>query len=145
MTTNGKTALTATMSGPALLASTRARRVSLLILGIILLSVADLLITVTHLRSVGMMEANPIAAFLIRTTRSPWILVAYKSLTVSLCAVLLFHARRHVTGELAAWLSLFILAGMSVLWHRYSTHFDQPEQIRLAQSAAGPDEWLYLD
>lgn len=125
--------------------SLRARRVTLIIAGIILLSVVDLLITLTHLRSVGMMEANPIAAFLIRTTRSPWILVVYKLLTVGLCALLLFHTRRHLVGELAAWMSLVILVGMSVHWHRYSNHFDHPEQVRLAQAASGPDEWLYLD
>ena len=43
----------------------RSRRVILLIVGIVVLSLADLIVTLWHLTSVGMAEANPIAAWII--------------------------------------------------------------------------------
>ena len=43
----------------------RSRRVILLIVGIAVLSLADLIVTLWHLTSVGMAEANPIAAWII--------------------------------------------------------------------------------
>ena len=55
---------------------TRERRVGILLVSIIVLSAADLLLTIAHLQTIGMIEANPIAAFLIRTTASAWILSA---------------------------------------------------------------------
>ena len=63
----------------------RPRRVVVLIVGIILLSLGDLAITLIDLRSTGMMEANPIAGYPIRLTQSASALVAYKMLTVGMC------------------------------------------------------------
>lgn len=50
----------------------RSRRVIVLLAAIIVLSAADLAITLFHLKTMGMMEANPIARFLIEQTSSAW-------------------------------------------------------------------------
>lgn len=63
----------------------RSRRVVVLIVGIILLSLGDLAITLIDLRSTGMMEANPIAGYFIRLTQSVSALTAYKMLTAGIC------------------------------------------------------------
>ncbi|TVQ53366.1 MAG: hypothetical protein EA377_08135 [Phycisphaerales bacterium] len=122
----------------------RHRRVVLLLAGVVLLSAADLIITVTHLRSVGMIEANPIAAYLIRTTGSPIVLGVYKFLTVAVCVAVLYRIRRYFLGELGAWLSVLILAGMSVIWHQYSERLGDLDDIVLAQ-AGSSENWLFLD
>ena len=56
-----------------------------LIVGIILLSLRDLAVMLTYLRSTGKMEANPIAGYFIRLTQSVSALAAYKMLTVGIC------------------------------------------------------------
>ncbi len=122
----------------------RSRRILILIIGIMLLSIADLAITLTHLKSVGMIEANPLAAWLIRQTNSAWALAGYKFVTVGFCVSVLWYVRRLRMGELAAWASLIICAGMSLAWHRYTTGIDDLDAMSLAQ-AGGCDQWLIID
>ncbi|MHC4217321.1 MAG: DUF5658 family protein [Planctomycetota bacterium] len=122
----------------------RSRRVILLIVGIILLSLGDLLITITYLQSTGMLEANPIAEYLIRMTGSISVLAAYKALTVGICVGLLYRLRRLVEGEVAAWCAVSILAVMSVQWYHYARQFDQTD-LELARSAVFGEDWLVLD
>ena len=116
-----------------------------LLLGIIALSIADLVVTITHLKTIGMAEANPIAAYLIRATNSTWILAAYKLATVGISVTLLYLARRHRVGEIATWSALAILVAMSVSWHNYASYVDDLEHVRLAESGAYGDQWLMLD
>jgi len=123
----------------------RSRRIAILIAGIIALSVADLAVTVTHLRTVGMIEANPLAAYLITTFQSAWVLAAYKLMTVGICISALYAVRRRVLGEVAAWASVAILAGMAVVWHLYATELEDPGTLHLVQHAAAGDGWIYLE
>lgn len=122
---------------------TRERRVGILLVSIIVLSAADLLLTIAHLQTIGMIEANPIAAFLIRTTASAWILSAYKLCTVAVCVSLLFRLRRHRSSEIAGWVALAVLGAMAVQWHFYSASLDSPEMLALARSHY-PDAWLSI-
>lgn len=124
----------------------REERVLWLLLGIVLLSVADLALTLTYLTSVGLIEGNPIAAWLIHTTRSPWALALYKGLTVAICVSLLYRMRHRREGELAAWCSVLILVALSIWWNRYALY--QPDlpgldRIVMAQPAppATPGLW----
>jgi hypothetical protein len=125
-------------------AERRARRVLVLLVGILVLSLADLMVTLEHLRTIGMLEANPIAAYLIRTTRSPWVLSAYKCLTVGICVTLLHRLRHHRSGELAAWCAMGILTVMSVLWHTYSQELGSTAHLQTVQADHG-EQWLRLD
>jgi hypothetical protein len=122
----------------------RSRRVILLIVGIVLLSLGDLLITITYLQSTGMLEANPIAGYIIRLTGSVSVLTAYKALTVGICVGLLFRLRCLVEGEVAAWCAVSILAFMSFQWYHYARQFDNSD-LELARSAVWGEEWLALD
>lgn len=124
--------------------SGRERRVLLLLAGVILLSLADLLVTLMHLQSIGMVESNPLAAYLIQATDSPWALAAFKGLTVIVCVALLYKARHHLQGEIASWLAVSILVGVSVMWHYYAEANDHPDAVRIAQIING-DDWLMLD
>jgi hypothetical protein len=122
----------------------RSRRVILLIVGVVLLSLGDLLITITYLQSTGMLEANPIAGYIIRVTGSVSILTAYKALTVFICVGLLYRLRRLVEGEVAAWCAVSILAFMSFQWYHYARQFDTTD-LELARSVGFGEEWLMLD
>jgi hypothetical protein len=122
----------------------RSRRVNLLIVGIVLLSLGDLLITITYLRSTGMLEANPIADYIIRVTGSVSVLAVYKAITVGICVGLLYRLRRLVEGEVAAWCAVSILAFMSFQWFHYARQFDATD-LELARSTVFGEEWLMLD
>lgn len=122
----------------------RCQRVLLLLAGIVILSLADLVITLEHLQTIGMVEANPIAAWVIRSTHSAWILGVYKVITVGICVALLYRARRYRVGELAAWCAVAILAGLSVMWHSYSEQLESPAEVMTAQADFG-DLWLHVD
>ncbi len=123
----------------------RSRRVVLLIVGIVVLSIGDLGLTLLHLKSSGMMEANPVAAWIIAHTGSSVLLTAYKALTVAICAGLLFRLRRHVEGEIGAWCALLILAAVSFQWYQYTREIGVGADIELARLGAYGENWLMLD
>jgi hypothetical protein len=112
----------------------RPRRVIVLLAGIIVLSIADLIVTLAYLNADRMMEANPIAAYLISTTQSAWALASFKALTVGICVALLYRVRHHVVAEAAAWFGMGVLTLMCIMWYSYSSHFDGAEDILLAQT-----------
>jgi hypothetical protein len=126
-------------------AAGRSRRVILLIIGIVVLSVADLLVTVAFAKAGGMMEANPIALFVAKFTQSPWALAAYKFLTVGVCVAVLFFLRRYATCEVAGWCCVGILAVMSVVWHHYSNTLGNPEELMLAQLHTPASQWMVFE
>ncbi len=129
-----------------LLRPDRSRRVGLLIVAIIVLSLADLLLTLACLRTTGLLEANPIAAFLIRETGSVAVLIAFKALSVGICTGLLYHLRRHVEGEAAAWCAVIILVLLCFQWSAYTSWLPTAEDVQLArQFNVGGGEWLRLD
>lgn len=123
----------------------RARRVRVLILGIVALSAADLVVTLGHLKTIGMAEANPIAAYLISSTGSAWVLSLYKFITMGVCVCLIHRLRFHRQGELAAWLAMLILTMMSIQWQRYTHQLKYHDPIQLAQSTVADGHWLTLD
>lgn len=98
----------------------RAARVLLLLGCILILSGADLLLTIIHLQHFGLAESNPIVVFLIESFQSLWVLAAFKVATVALCMGFLFRARYHVAGEYGAWVATIILAIVLLVWQDYS-------------------------
>ncbi len=100
----------------------RSERVTWLLSGVIILSLADLFLTISYLTSVGMSEGNPIALWLLQTTNSVWPLVLYKALTVAVCVTLLYRIRRKRQSELASWCALLILVTLSIWWNQYSRY-----------------------
>jgi hypothetical protein len=125
-------------------ALSRGRRVTILLLGVIVLSIADLIVTLAFLRANWMMEANPIAEYIIRTTQSPIALILFKCLTVGVCAALLYRTRHFRSGEVAAWSAVAVLAVMCVMWRSYAKGLDETEIVLASANANCDDEWLGL-
>ena len=124
--------------------SLRSRRVVLLLCGIVVLSTADLLVALRHLTTIGLAEANPIAAYLIESTGSPWALIGLKFLSVGVCVALLYRLRGYRTGEAAAWLALAILTVLSLVRHGYSRQIQAPDTMTLVNTQ-NIEGWLILD
>ncbi|MGI9012699.1 MAG: DUF5658 family protein [Phycisphaerales bacterium] len=124
----------------------RARRVNMLISGIIVLSVVDLIATLVQLRSVGMVEANPLAFYIIDSTQSSFSLVCYKLLTVTVCVVLLHRLRHSLQSEIASWVCITVLTMLTLHWHLYNTHTRKVEFLASIVDGDGVahDRWLTL-
>lgn len=123
----------------------RSRRVTVVLAGVVLLSLADLVLTVLHLRTVGMSETNPIAAWIIEITGSWLGLTSYKTLTVLVSVGVLYRLRRHLSGEIASWCCLGLLTGLSFVWSQYalvSANFAD-ESVVSIERAKG--DWYELD
>lgn len=118
----------------------RIRRMHVLLIGIVILSVLDLLLTLDHLRTNGLLEANPLVVTLVEATQSVWVLVLYKLASVSICVGVLFAIRRHRSGEIGAWFGLTVLVGLTALWSVYEREVE--DVTRVAQV---DDGWLRLD
>ena len=98
----------------------RARRVGLLLIATVLLSIGDLYATLTHLNSIGMVEVNPIAAHLMRTGSVAG-LVLFKLGTLGLAVGLILHARYHRSAEVGAWILTLIMTLLMLHWQHYQT------------------------
>ena len=100
----------------------RSQRVTWLLIGVVLLSLADLFLTITYLTTVGMSEGNPIAVWLLHSTNSIWPLALYKIATVAICVSLLYFNRYKRQSELASWCAMIILVALSIWWNQYSRY-----------------------
>ncbi len=122
----------------------RPLRVSCLLIAALLMSIADLLMTLTHATTIGFAEANPIARALMGSHTSMPVTV-WKLGTLSVAFGILFVLRRTRTGELGAWLCVAILAWLMIQWSSYNEHI-QKLTAELALGSGGSNVcWVKFD
>jgi len=97
----------------------RGRRVMLLLAAVVMLSLGDLYATIAHATSVGMVELNPIGAYLIQS-RSIAGLTLFKLGSIGITVLMIFHIRHHRSGELGGWVCLALLTLLSLHWVNYN-------------------------
>lgn len=88
-------------------------------LAIVLMSIADLKMTLAYVTTVGMTEVNPIARFLM-LYGGVCSIILWKSATVACGVFILWRIRRHRVAEVGAWICCAILAALCVHWFRYN-------------------------
>lgn len=105
----------------ALLRAARRRpfRVTCLTVAIILMSLADLYITITYLRTVGMGEGNPIARYVIQHG-SQSLLIAWKCASVALASLIFLRYRDRKIVEAATWFAFGVLLLLLIQWIGYA-------------------------
>ena len=97
----------------------RARRVVLLVVATVLISLADLYMTLLYATSVGLHEANPLARA-VMLYNCPWVVVAFRLLTIGLFGLVLFRARHRPIAELASWLCVVTMVWLAFRWEAYN-------------------------
>ena len=97
----------------------RSRRVIALTALIALLSLADLFMTLTFLRTVGMSEANPVAR-MVMSYGSPTYLVVWKLASIAVASTVFWLARRRRLAEAGCWVCVAVLVWLTVRWIHYS-------------------------
>lgn len=101
-------------------ARARGRRVTLLLVAICLMGIADLLCTLIYMRTIGMVEANPIALHMIEINGVQQ-LVFFKLFTMLLSCSALYLSRHTRRSELCTWLCVGILLALMFHWVRYNS------------------------
>lgn len=97
----------------------RSRRIVLLILALVLMSVADLMCTVSYLTSVGMVEMNPIARHMIEVGGVRQ-LVLFKVFTIALSCGCIYLIRSKRRAEVGAWVCVGLLLSLMLHWLEYN-------------------------
>lgn len=97
----------------------RTTRVCLLAAFIAAASGIDLYLTLTHLRTVGLIEANPIARLLI-AQNCVWLLSGWKLLSVALALTIFVVNARRRACEAAAWFCAGVMVWLMLQWIGYS-------------------------
>lgn len=94
-------------------------RIYLLTAAIGLMSLADLHITLTYLRSGGMGEGNPIARYVI-AHGSPALLTMWKCASVAFACLIFLRFRQRRSTEIACWSCSLVLVWLLLQWIQYS-------------------------
>lgn len=97
----------------------RGRRVLILLAAVSLLGVGDLYATLAHVNSIGMVELNPVAAYLIDADSDAG-LVLYKLGTIGIAVGLVVRSRHHRSAEAASWIMILIMAALTFHWQNYN-------------------------
>ena len=121
----------------------RPARVSLLIIAILLVSLADLALTLTFLTSVGMAEANPLARAVIGTG-SVAAVVGFKLALSAVAVTLLWITRKTHTGEVGAWLGALIMGWLLIRWDAYITQSHVFTVALHGSTHAHDERWVAL-
>lgn len=102
----------------------RARIVITLLVGVVLMSLGDLYMTLTYATRVGMIEANPIARF-IMGYNSPALVIAFKVLTLGVGVGIIFRYRRSTYAFYAACICFGVLCWLTFRWVEYNAYADE--------------------
>lgn len=123
----------------------RAIRVWMLVATIAVLSIADLYMTLAHLRGAGMGEANPLAR-LVMSYQSPVLLSVWKCGCVGLACLILLKVRHKRSGEVGCWVCCVLLTALTVHWLRYSIEAPKyTSQISALSGADAPTDWVSME
>lgn len=104
---------------PALRLRRRSVRVLCSTTAIVLMSLADLWITLVYVGSVGMGEGNPIARYVMQHWSQNG-LIAWKCASISLAALVFVRYRQRRVTEIASWFCCGVLVWLLLRWIGYA-------------------------
>ncbi len=99
----------------------RGLRVTLLLVATFLMGVADLALTLTYVTSMGMVELNPLARFIMEHGSVQAVaLFKFGAMTINGGILYIFRQRR--IAEVAAWICFLVMVALSLKWSMYASH-----------------------
>lgn len=121
----------------------RSQRVAALLCVVVLLSLGDLYMTLTHLRGVGMLESNPLARH-IMSYNSSAVVISWKCATVLLAVLILFFYRRTRQAEVGAWAAALVLGLLTLHWTRYNDAIGEIDPEDAQRAARADPRWVAI-
>jgi hypothetical protein len=132
---------------PLLEIRARDRRLLLLVLAIVLMSLVDLSCTLTYMRTTGMIELNPLARQMVAIGQAQQ-LILFKLFTTVLSCGALYLARRNPKAELCAWLCTALMVWLMIHWvmfnHNVHAFTDDLATLALTDGEFEP-RWVKID
>ncbi len=125
-------------------APARARRVSVLLVAVMVFSLADLDMTLAYASSGGMIEANPLARAVMAYGSSK-MLAVWKIASLVLCVGILFRARLRPSAEVATWVCFLALVWLSFRWEMYNEQMPHIAHTVLVDTGTELHEQLMSD
>lgn len=117
-------------------------RVTTLVGMIVLVSLADLYLTLTYLHNGGMAEGNPVARW-VMSLGCPWLLAAWKAGLVLFTCSVLFAFKKRGTTELAAWICCIAMGWLVFQWSIYVRDVDS--EINKNPQLTEVSTWVSFD
>lgn len=122
----------------------RSHRVWLLTFTIALLSLTDLFITLTYLRSIGMPEGNPIAR-MIMSYNSPALLITWKLATIAVTSMIFILGRHRRIAEIGCWLCVCVLGWLTFRWIDYTHEVTKATPLIHVLAAGECGTWVKME
>lgn len=97
----------------------RARRINLALLAVVLMGLADLAYTLIYMHGSGMIESNPIARTMVEIGSARQ-LVLYKLLTLTVCCGAIYFCRQTRQAEFGSWLCCGVMFLLTLHWVNYN-------------------------
>lgn len=127
----------------AMTAKRRGLRVTVLCVVILIISVADLELTLRFLTSGGMSEGNPLARY-IMGFNCQWLLGAWKIMLTAVACGTLFGLRTRLTAELGAWLCAAVMVWLAIRWGFYADYAGLAAEHMLSATPCKPTDWVAI-
>lgn len=122
----------------------RIRRVLILLCVVIVLSLADLYLTVLYVSGAGgFPEANPFARAIMSAQSIP-LLIAWKMGTVLTAVGILYAIRRTRSAELGAWVCFLVLGWLTVHWGQYVAEAHPTTLVQAAEYGYSDPHWVAI-
>jgi hypothetical protein len=86
---------------------------------VVIVSLADLALTLIFLRSIGMSEGNPIARW-VMGANCPWVLVLFKIVLVGFACTVLWRTRHSRAAKLGAGVGCLVMLWLCLRWVGYT-------------------------
>jgi hypothetical protein len=122
----------------------RPLRVAMLVAAVAVLSLVDLVLTLTFILEIGLIEDNPIARALLGWG-GPAMLVVWKVITAGFATTVLFWARRHAIAEVAAIFGAIVMIWLTARWVQYIETSAQLSSAVHEMEALGQGGWVTHD
>lgn len=126
--------------------SANRRRLYLLLVAIVIMGWADLALTLTYMRTIGMFELNPLARMAVESGQGQR-LVLFKLLTMAISAGSLLAMRHHRCAERVAWCSACLMLALMVQWRIYNESLSELtyEFTLLVSGAEQNETWVRIE
>lgn len=117
---------------------------SILVSATVVVALADLYMTLLYATTVGMHEANPLARA-VMLYNCPWVVVAFRMLTIALFGLVLVRARHRPVAEVAAWVCMGAMTWLAFRWAAYNESAVEITGPMLLATGLEPSEFISLN
>ncbi len=118
----------------------RSNRVMFLSIAIIVMSLADLYLTLLFVTKTGMNEINPLARAMMEY-QSPAILAFWKLGTITISIGILMFIRKQRSAEFGAWIGCIVLGLLMAHWMNY---IEQTSHMQLELAQSDDPTWIMM-